>query len=192
MKDHISSEITGGDLTAPLELTCTSDPVTPLNPGTYIVTATADTGYTLVSHTEWPYVVTIDPAFCPPTEGLVTPLVQCNSNGSYTFGEANGFDSEITWTVDGAPKAPGTYRVTTAGEHVIVGTPVGTSFEDGFANPYRQTLYFASANDCAQLPTLAFTGADSGTTNLGLLLTGGLLLLGGALMLLERRFRHSA
>ena len=48
---------------------------------------------------------------------------------------------------------------------------------------------FTDAKDCGGLTTLAMTGTNANTINLGLLFAGGLLLLGGALVIAEKRFR---
>jgi hypothetical protein len=194
---NLEYTITGADVD-PITVT---DAFTALEPGTYTVTVKAINGYALEEGitTEWSFVINAASdcgTFNPPTEGLVTPMVQCNPDGSYTFGEANGFNSEITWTVDGTARAAGTYRVTKAGSVTVVGTPVGTSFEDGYASPYTQTLYFVSPTECGttntQLTTLAFTGVDRGAIGLGAGFAAALLLLGGSLLLWSRRFRFGS
>ena len=137
-----------------------------------------------------------------PPMAVVTPTVvsnniTCTAGGSYTLGEADGITDAIVWKVDGNLVTAGTHAVTTAGTHTVTAVPGdGHGFDFGIDNPSSWVLSFTAPQDCGDLTTLALpgetlasTGTDGGSVNLGLLFAGGLLMLGGALVIAEKRLK---
>jgi hypothetical protein len=164
--------------------------------GTHTVTATAKAGYTLKGPASWPITIAADPTACINliTHPLVTPVVTsknltCDASGSYTLASAEGTDDGIIWTVDGKVVKAGTYPVKSAGSITVTAAPNGPDFGFDFDTQASWVLNFSDAKDCGDLTTLAMTGSNANTINLGLLFAGGLLLLGGALVIAEKRFR---
>jgi hypothetical protein len=156
-----------------------------LAPGTYTVSVTVDSGFTLSGPSSWE--MTINPAFCPPTLALLSTTasmqnITCSAAGSYTLANTEG----IKWLVNGVLTPAGTYKVTDAST-VNVEAQLVDDVNDGWEDGAQQawTFDFTDPADC--LPTLAFTGTSG--TDLGLLLAGGLLLLGGVVVASERRLR---
>jgi hypothetical protein len=93
-----------------------------LAPGTYLVSAMANTGYFLTGYNgPWTEVLTsAEPCGDLITHPLVSPsAVQvrmgCLSNGSYTLSNDLSDSAALTWTVDGSTVAEGTYKVNTVG-----------------------------------------------------------------------------
>ncbi|GAB3040109.1 hypothetical protein GCM10027052_21070 [Parafrigoribacterium mesophilum] len=199
------------DLKDGVEYTIDGQPVTSattlVKPGDHVVTATALDGFVLSGDTHWPYTVTVHRAdncgFEFPTESVVTPTVAsnnltCKADGSFTLGEADGIADAIVWKVDGNVVTAGTHTVSKKGTHVVTAVPAeGHGFDFGIDNPSTWTLSFTDPMDCGDLTTLALpgetlaaTGTDGGSINLGLLFASGLLFLGGALVIAEKRFRY--
>ncbi len=108
--------------------------------------------------------------------------LQCATDGSYTLANTPG----IRWMVDGVEKSHGTYPVTRASV-VNVEAQIIDTVENGWEDGAQTTWTFTFTNTVECLPTLAFTGSDTGS--LGLLLAGGFLLLGGTIVAYDRRFR---
>jgi hypothetical protein len=163
-------------------------------PGTYPISAVADSGYQLTGVPD-PWTVTIEPAvICGqlPDLPLVDPVVTfvqttCSASGSYTLGaEPIENAAGIIWTVSGGlPTTLGTHSVTTAGTVNITATADGPDYGfPGDADGIIEWSYdFASLpDDC--LPTLALTGGSIAAGGLGL---SALLTLGGILFVTSRR-----
>ena len=166
-----------------------------LQPGIYQVTAAAKTGYTLdPSYPVSGWTETLTSA--SPCGDLVThPLVQptasqvqlaCFAGGSYTLANDLNDPAAVTWSVNGATVAPGTYKVSGATVVKIHAEANGPNYglESGAQQDW--TFAFASPSSC-DLTTLAFTGSSpTGGIALGyLLLVSGLALL--ALRFVRRR-----
>jgi hypothetical protein len=169
-------------------------------PGTYTVVASAAPGYTLTA----PYsatvqvkdVVTGDDCLQLPTHPLVTPALStkqptCDAGGSYTLDDivVDGVRA-VVWTVDGKSVAPGTYQAPAGKAVQVHAAPAGPDFGFDFETQTDWTLEFASAENCDQLATLAFTGANGQLG--GLMLAGLLLLLAGAGVFTAGRYRARA
>ena len=182
LKDHLAYTIDGTPVT---------DATTELAPGTYTVKVTADPGYVLTGDPEWKLTIAAaEDCGQLVTHPLVTPVVTwnnltCTAGGSYTLGAIEG----VLWTVDGEPASAGTYAVNAARTVHISAAADGPDFGLEPDVQTEWTLVFATPTDCGQLTTLAMTGTDGNTINLGLLFAGGLLLLGGACVYAERRLR---
>ena len=186
-KTGVSYQIDGKDVTSAK---------TDVAAGTHTVTATAMAGYTLKGTASWPITIAADPTDCIDldTHPLVTPVVtsknlSCDGSGSYTLASAEGPDDAISWTVDGKVVKAGTYPVKSAGSITVTAAPNAPDFGFDSDTQTSWVLNFTDAKDCAGLTTLALTGTNATTINLGLLFAGGLLLLGGALVIAEKRFR---
>ena len=128
------------------------------------------------------------------THPLVTPTVTfanlgCSANGSITLASSEGLDEGILWTVDGRVVNSGTHVVRSAGTVTVTAAPNAPKYGFAFDTQTSWVLNFTDAKDCAGLTTLALTGTNATTINLGLLFAGGMLLLGGALVIAEKRFR---
>ena len=180
LKDHLHYTIDG---------VSTTQARNELAPGTYTISVTADSGFTLSGPASWE--MTINPAFCPPTLALLSTTasmqnITCPAAGSYTLANTEG----IQWLVNGVLTPAGTYTVADAST-VNVEAQLVDSVNDGWEDGAQKTwtFNFTDPADC-DLPTLAFTGTSGG--NLGLLLAGGFLLFGGAIIAFERRFRLDA
>jgi hypothetical protein len=176
LKDHLHYAIDGVP---------TTQARNELAPGTYTVSVTVDSGFTLSGPSSWE--MTINPAFCPPTLALLSTTasmqnIGCSAAGSFTLANTEG----IKWLVNGVLTPAGTYKVTDAST-VNVEAQLVDDVNDGWEDGAQQawTFDFTDPADC--LPTLAFTGTSG--TDLGLLLAGGLLLLGGVVVASERRLR---
>ncbi|MEO7005388.1 MAG: hypothetical protein ABI275_05485 [Terrimesophilobacter sp.] len=192
------------DVTGTLTLGATSNAKwgTPVYTGAnYSVVATADPGHVFVDgQATKTFTGTLptaldsdDPACQLDTHPLVTPVVTsknltCDASGSYTLASAEGTDEGIIWTIDGEVVPAGTYPVKTAGSITVTAAPKAPDFGFDFDTQNSWVLNFTDAKDCGNLTTLALTGTDANTINLGLLFAGGLLLLGGALVIAEKRF----
>jgi hypothetical protein len=178
LKDHLHYAIDG---------VSTTQARNELAPGTYTISVTADSGFTLTGPASWE--MTINPPFCPPTLALLSTTasstnITCTAPGTYTLADTEG----IQWFVNDSTTATpaGTYKVadaSTVNVEAQLVDAVNDGWEDGAQTAW--TFDFTNPLDC--LPTLAFTGASGG--NLGLLLAGGLLLLGGVVVASERRLR---
>ena len=194
------------DVAGTLKLGATSNATwgTPVYTGSdYSVVATADPGHVFTDgQTTKTFTGTL-PAVLDSTDPdcaqlhtspLVTPVVTsknltCDASGSYTLASAEGTDEGIIWTVDGKVVTAGTYPVKSAGSVTVTAAPNGPDFGFDFDTQTSWVLDFTDAKDCGDLTTLAMTGTNANTINLGLLFAGGLLLLGGALVIAEKRFR---
>jgi hypothetical protein len=193
------------DVAGTLKLGATSNATwgTPVYTGSdYSVVATADPGHVfkdgLTTQTftgTLPAVLDSTQPDCAQlhTSPLVTPVVTskdltCNASGSYTLASAEGTDEGIIWTVDGKVVTAGTYPVKSAGSVTVTAAPKGPDFGFDFDTQTSWVLDFTDAKDCGGLTTLAMTGTNANTINLGLLFAGGLLVLGGALVIVEKRF----
>lgn len=167
---------------------------TQVDAGKYIVTAVAATGYELqpAASRAWTFFVQDTTKCNPPTLAIVTPTVSstqasCASAATYTIGEVT--PGTITWTVNGAPAAAGTYKVTTAGDITLVANPTNplNGLDPAWVNP--TVLKFPSAAFGCELTTLAYTGSGS----LGQLgLAGGMVFIGiGGLLIARRKWTES-
>jgi hypothetical protein len=191
LANEVEYTITGtGSTTYPA--TVATSEVTPLAPGTYMVTVVAKPGYVLQGEASWgPFTIAAAGTCTLITHPLISTTASsknltCTSAGSYTLADTEG----VLWFVDGSttPTAPGTYSVTTASTVNVEAQLTGPDYgwEDGAQTTW--SFDFTLPVDC--IPTLAYTGTNGGT--LGLLLAGGLLLFGGAVIAFERRFRTGA
>jgi hypothetical protein len=162
--EGVAYTITGGpgnvDVVATEELT-------ELPAGTYLVTATALPGYVLTGEDEWEVTIAAPDEVCIDltTKPLVVPIVtvsqlSCAVGGSYTLSNDLGIPGALTWTVNGAPVAPGTYPVSAAGSYVIEATAVGPDYGFAFGTQTQWPLIFAESAIC-DLQTLALTGPPS-------------------------------
>lgn len=163
-------------------------------PGTYTISAVAETGYKLTGVPD-PWMVTIEPAdICGqlPDLPLVTPVVTfvqttCSASGSYTLA-ADPIENAagIFWTVSGGlPNTLGTHSVATVGTVNITATADGPDY--GFPRDADGIIewsydFVSIPDDC--LPTLALTGGSIAAGALGL---STLLTLGGILLVTARR-----
>jgi len=167
---------------------------TQVDAGKYIVTAVAAAGYELqpTASRAWTFFVQDNSKCDPPTLAVVTPVVSstpatCTTAGTYTIGAVT--PGTITWTVNGAPAAAGTYKVTTAGDITLVATPTDpkNGLDPSWTNP--KVLKFAAANIGCELETLAYTGSGS-IGQLGL--AGGMVFIGiGGLFIARRKWTES-
>lgn len=162
------------------------------DPGTYTVTAVAQSGYALTGYTG-PWELEIKAAeLCGDLVVLpqVTPVATfqqttCSASASYTLGvEEPGLEDGVVWSVSGGlPATLGTHAVTSPGTVTISATPAsGYGFPGD--EPFREWTFEVAGlpDDC--LPTLALTGSDITT---GVLAVAGLLTLGGALVVAARK-----
>lgn len=164
-------------------------------PGTYVVTAVAQTGYQLTG-AAGPWELEIEaaePCGDLVTHGTVTPVVTftpgtCLANGSYTLGvEEAGNEEGVVWTVSGGlPNTLGTHSVTTTGTVTVTAVPApGWGFNGPPAPPREYSFEFAApTGDC--LPTLALTGAAGGMIA-GWLGLGAVLTIAGVLLVAARK-----
>ncbi|HEY4152111.1 MAG TPA: hypothetical protein VGM38_02200 [Pseudolysinimonas sp.] len=160
-----------------------------LDPGTYVVSAMANTGYFLDGYNgPWTEVL----ASATPCGDLIThPLVDpsavqvqmgCLSNGSYTLSNDLSDAAALTWTVNGSIVSQGTYKVGTVSTVTVHAAPSGPSYglEDGATTDW--TFHFERPTSC-DLTTLALTGS----TPTGWIIFGYALLVSG-LALVALRF----
>ena len=155
-----------------------------LKPGTYVVSAVANTGYFLDGYNgPWTEVL----ASATPCGDLIThPLVDplavqvqmgCFTNGSYTLSNDLSDAAALIWTVNGSTVSQGTYKVTAASTVVIHAATSGPSYglETGATTDW--TFHFVRPTSC-DLTTLALTGsAPTGWISFGyMLLVSGLAL----------------
>lgn len=154
----------------------------------HVVTAEAAPGYTLVNSPvhEWTLTPVDTANGCLATGGTATPAVTqaaatCSAAGSYTLSvEEPELVADILWTVDGRSAVAGTYTAAAGTTVHVVATAVeGTGISGSETGSQEWTITIAApAADCAQLKTLAFTGADGSMG--GMLIFALFLLLGGA------------
>jgi hypothetical protein len=160
-----------------------------LSPGTYLVSAVANTGYFLTGYDgPWTEVLTsAEPCGDLITHPLVDPsAVQvqmgCFTNGSYTLSNDLSDSAALTWTVDGSTASEGKYQVGTVGVvtiHVVANGPA-YGLEPGATTDW--SFDFERPTSC-DLTTLALTGS----TPTGWIVFGYALLVSG-LALLALRF----
>ncbi len=186
--DHVTYSITGTtDSNTAVNLPKVGAK-TELLPGHYTVTAVADPGYTLSNGGPWNLTISAFTGNCQlqtfapiPTNATGTNQV-CTagsaSGGTITVGyvdEADFFNVGIDYFINGTKV---TARTTTvpAGTYTVtaVADPASdASIQEGYPSEWTITVAAPSA-ECAQLKTLAFTGADG---NVGTMMIIGLLLL---------------
>jgi len=168
---------------------------TPVVPGSYEITATAEPGVILTGVTSWTRTVTNEAvgcdlptlAFLSAAVGHTDPLCGVNpTNGAITIDPTDG----VTYTVGGqvltaarTTFAPGSYTV-------VATAPEGDAIDGQSVFPVRIA---AAPTDCGQLTTLAIGDpgvlASTGFSGMPLYLGGSalLLLLGGGLLVWSRR-----
>jgi hypothetical protein len=163
-----------------------------LNPGTYKVSAAAETGYILTGY-DGPWTEVL--ASATPCSDLIThPLVApsavqvqmgCVSSGSYTLSNSINDAAALIWTVNGSTVSPGTYQVGTAGTVVVHAATSGPSYgleEDATTD---WTFHFVRPTSC-DLTTLALTGS----TPTGWIIFGYALLVSGLALVAVRFARR--
>jgi hypothetical protein len=163
-----------------------------LAPGTYLVSAMANTGYFLTGYNgPWTEVLTsAEPCGDLITHPLVSPsAVQvrmgCLSNGSYTLSNDLSDSAALTWTVNGSTVAEGTYQVSKVGVvtiHVVANGP-SYGLETGATTDW--TFDFERPTSC-DLTTLALTGS----TPMGWIIFGYVLLVSGLALVAVRFARR--
>jgi hypothetical protein len=199
--DHVKYSIVGTSEGSTVNIADASAK-TLLVPGDYTVSATADAGFVLAGEHVGPWHLTVN-AFdgvCsqgPTLASLPTAVSSTNqvcsagvaTGGSITVAQIGGNDNQfaqgVSYFIDGVKvtsvttvKASGTYHVT-----ATVDNPQDTIDGD---SSWTITVA-APSTDCAQLKTLAFTGADGSMG--GMLIFALFLLLGGAGVYTASRFR---
>ena len=177
---------------------------TSVTPGSHVVTVDAVGNVVLVgennewsgTHHEWAPFTAVDTSTgCIATGGTATPVVTqsaatCAASGSYTLSvEEPELVGDILWTVDGKSAVAGTYTAAAGTTVHVVATAVeGTGISGSETGSQEWTITVAApSTDCAQLKTLAFTGADGSMG--GMLIFALFLLLGGAGVYTASRFR---
>ncbi len=160
-----------------------------LDPGTYKVSAAAETGYVLDGYDgPWTEVLTsAEPCGDLITHPLVDPsAVQvqmgCFTNGSYTLSNDLSDPAALTWTVNGSTASQGKYQVGAVGVvtiHVVANGPAYGLEPTATTN---WTFDFERPTSCT-LTTLALTGS----TPTGWIALGYAMLVSG-LALLALRF----
>ncbi len=175
-----------------------------VTPGSHVVTVDAIGNVVLVgennewsgTHHEWaPFTAMDTSTGCIATGGTATPAVTqsaatCAASGSYTLSvEEPELVGDILWTVDGKSAVAGTYTAAAGTTVHVVATAVeGTGISGSETGSQEWTITIAApSTDCAQLKTLAFTGADGSMG--GMLIFALFLLLGGAGVYTASRFR---
>ena len=136
-----------------------------LDPGTYKVSAAAETGFVLDGYDgPWTEVLTsAEPCGDLITHPLVDPsAVQaqmgCFTNGSYTLSNDLSDAAALTWTVNGSTVSEGKYQVSAVGVvtvHVVANGPA-YGLEPGATTDW--TFHFVRPTSC-DLTTLALTGS---------------------------------
>jgi len=163
-----------------------------LKPGTYKVSAAAETGYFLDGYNgPWTEVLTsAEPCGQLITHPLVFPLASqhqlgCFANGSYTLSNSINDVAALTWTVNGSIVTPGTYSVGSARTVTVHAAANGPSYglEDGATTDW--TFHFVRPTSC-DLTTLALTGS----TPTGWIVFGYLLLVSGLALVAVRFARR--
>jgi hypothetical protein len=163
-----------------------------LKPGTYSVSAVANTGYFLQGYNgPWTEVLTsAEPCGDLITHPLVDPsAVQvqmgCFTNGSYTLSNDLSDPAALIWTVNGSTVSQGTYKVTAPGTVVVHAATSGPSYglEDGATTDW--TFHFVRPTSC-DLTTLALTGS----TPTGWIVFGYVLLVSGLALVAVRFARR--
>ena len=136
-----------------------------LPPGTYKVSAVAETGYFLDGYNgPWTEVLTsAEPCGDLITHPLVSPLavqvqMGCFTNGSYTLSNDLSDPAALTWTVNGATVSEAKYTVSTPSTVTIHAAANGPSYglETGATTDW--TFHFERPTSC-DLTTLALTGS---------------------------------
>lgn len=163
-----------------------------LAPGSYLVSAMANTGYFLTGYNgPWTEVLTS----ATPCGDLIThPLVDpsavqvkmgCFSNGSYTLSNDLSDSAALTWTVNGATVSEGKYQVGTVGIVKVHVVAIGPSYglETGATTDW--TFDFERPTSC-DLTTLALTGS----TPTGWIIFGYALLVSGLALVAVRFARR--
>jgi hypothetical protein len=160
-----------------------------LPPGTYKVSAAAETGYFLQGYNgPWTEVLTsATPCGDLITHPLVFPLAApvpmgCFSDGSFTLSNSINDAAALTWTVNGSVVSQGTFRVGTASTVVVHAVANGPAFGLEFGATTDWTFRFDRPTSC-DLTTLALTGS----TPTGWIIFGYAMLVSG-LALVALRF----
>jgi hypothetical protein len=163
-----------------------------LPPGSYKVSAAAETGYFLQGYNgPWTEVLTS----ATPCGDLIThPLVDpsavqvqlgCFTNGSYTLSNDLSDAAALIWTVNGSTVSQGTYKVSAPGTVVVHAATSGPSYglETGATTDW--TFHFVRPGSC-DLTTLALTGS----TPTGWIVFGYMLLVSGLALVAVRFARR--
>jgi hypothetical protein len=176
---------------------------TDVAPGSYTVTAVADPGYVLAENDgpTWKLTVSAFEGDCqlitlaPVPTGVTSTNQVCTTGnatgGTITVGhvdDADFFNVGIDYFINDTKVTSQTTTVP-AGTYTVtaVADPNGdASVQDGYPSEWTITVA-APAADCAQLKTLAFTGADGNMG--GMLIIALFLLLGGAGVYTASRLR---
>lgn len=134
-------------------------------PGTYLVTATADAGYTLAR--PFATTLTVEPDFCPPTLADFTASATftqpvCSPSGTSTGGFVT-IDttqlSSVAYTLDGATSLTSATTALPVGTHTVTATvPAGDTIDGD--STFTGTIA-AAESVCGDLKTLAFTGPSA-------------------------------
>jgi hypothetical protein len=197
--DHVTYSIVGTSAGSTVNIADASAK-TLLVPGNYLVTATADPGFVLSENDGPTWNLTVSAydgvceqitthAFLPSAVSYTNQVCSAGvaTGGSITVAQIDGnqFGKGLSYFIDGVKvtsvttaKAPGTYHVT-----ATVDNP-----QDTIDGESSWTITVAApSTDCAQLKTLAFTGADGSMG--GMLIFALFLLLGGAGVYTASRLR---
>ncbi|MEO7122090.1 MAG: hypothetical protein ABI400_03020, partial [Lacisediminihabitans sp.] len=208
--DHATYSIKGTDEGSDVSLSNVSG-ATPLIPGHYAVTATADEGFTLtengqslgVTHT-WNLTVQASTLDCVQTLAPIPTAVTSTNQvctaatttaGTITVGQVvdetgvtDFFGAGVNYFINGkqvtsatTKVTPGTYTVT-----AVADPTTDASIQDGALSSWTVTIA-APSTSCGQLTTLAFTGVGGDTSVM--LIMALLLLLAGAGVLTASRLR---
>ncbi len=160
-----------------------------LDPGTYKVSAAAETGYVLDGYDgPWTEVLT---SAAPCSDLITHPLVDpsavqvqmgCFTDGSYTLSNDLSDAAALIWTVNGSTVSQGRYKVGTPSTVVVHAATSGPSYglETGATTDW--TFHFVRPTSC-DLTTLALTGS----TPTGWIIFGYAMLVSG-LALVALRF----
>jgi hypothetical protein len=163
-----------------------------LKPGTYKVSAIAETGYFLQGYNgPWTEVLTsAEPCGQLITHPLVFPLASqhqlgCFANGSYTLSNSIDDAAALTWTVNGSVVSQGTYTVTGPATVTIHAAANGPAYGLADEATTDWTFHFVRPTSC-DLTTLALTGS----TPTGWIVFGYLLLVSGLALVAVRFARR--
>jgi hypothetical protein len=152
----------------------------PLTAGlTYIVTATANSGYVLTNPDYEEQFTPFSAAIDCDTLPLVVPQASqdpgCELPSFFIIGNDLSDPAALSWTANGAPIAEGKHVVNGPIEIKLVATANGPDY--GIADGVQRewTFSFPIDETCDDLDTLALTGASDTTPTLALMAFLGLL-----------------
>jgi hypothetical protein len=157
-----------------------------LPPGVYSVKPSAKSGFVLTSNAALVREVVKYEDDCglttlpPVTPTAAQTQLGCFADGSYTLSDDQPGLGAVTWTVNGASVANGTYPVTAAGAYLVKAVAVAP-FGLAFGSSDQWEFTFTRPANC-DLTTLALTGSDASGSAWYAALAAGLGLLGAGLI----------